>query len=54
MKAFDFINFNNAVESHLRAKLEYKSAIKKASMYADILATEYFVCAGLGFIKYLN
>lgn len=54
MTPFNFIDFNNAVESHIRAKLVYKSAIKKASMYADILATEYFVCAGIGFIKYLN
>lgn len=46
--------FHKAINAFLSENNRYKIMIKKAELYASILATEYYVCFGLGFTKYLN
>ena len=43
-----------AVESFLDSRTYYQSRIRLAEVRANILATEGYVCAGIGFTKYLN
>ena len=50
----DLSGFEEAVNQYLNSYLKYNIKIMKAERNAEILATEYFVCAGLGFTKYLN
>jgi len=50
----DITELNSEVEKYLRLKSLIRSRLVKAHIYASILATEYYVCAGIGFVKYLN
>lgn len=43
-----------AVDAFIASRNLYQSKIIRAEIDAQILATEYHVCAGLGFTKYLN
>lgn len=47
-------DLNKAVNEYLKHDLKYRAKIMRAELDAQILATEYFVSAGLGFVKYLN
>lgn len=46
--------FHKAINAFLSEHDRYQIMIKKAELFASILATEYYVCAGIGFVKYLN
>jgi hypothetical protein len=50
----DLAELNKEVDKYLKLKGIVRSRLVKAHIYASILATEYYVCAGLGFTKYLN
>lgn len=51
---------NKAVDDYIeeyrkyKKETKYRAKIMQAEMDAEVLATEYFVSAGLGFVKYLN
>ena len=53
-KKVTYSGLSEAIESFLQSRTRYQSRIKLAEVYANILATEYFVCCGIGFTKYLN
>lgn len=46
--------FHKAVNAYLKSRKFYFDQIKLAELYAEIMATESYVCFGIGFIKYLN
>lgn len=46
--------FHEAVNAYLKSRKFYFDQIKLAGLYAEVMATEYYVCAGIGFTKYLN
>lgn len=47
-------SFEKAVNAYLKSRKFYLDQIKLAELYAEVMATEYYVCAGIGFTKYLN
>lgn len=45
---------DQAIDTYLKSRQFYFDQIKIAELYADVLATESYVCFGIGFTKYLN
>lgn len=45
---------DKAIDEYFKSRRFYYDQIRIAELYADVMATEYFVCAGIGFKKYLN
>lgn len=43
-----------AVDAFIASRNLYQAKVIRAEIDAQILATEYYVCAGIGFTKYLN
>lgn len=48
------VELMKAVEAFIASRNLYQAKIIRAEIDANILATEYYVCAGIGFTKYLN
>lgn len=46
--------FYDEIHRSLHSQYIYYTRLKKAEIYSKVLATESYVCAGIGFTKYLN
>ncbi len=54
MNKKSIVELNNEVEKYLNLKALIRARLLRTEIEAQILATEYYVCAGIGFTKYLN
>lgn len=47
-------DFHKAVDAFLSSRDFYYAKLRLAQIYAEVLATESYVCCKMGFTKYLN